>query len=148
MRIETARFGVLEVPEESVVTFPEGLPGFTGKRYVIFRRDETPIVEWIQSLDEPDVALMTVDPQDLVPGYEGRPKAAELAPIAAAGTDPASLICRVVIRVADEPGRLYLNLFAPLFMNAERRLAMQVPLVGSGYGVRELWPPAEVPAPR
>lgn len=141
MKLSTTRFGILDVPEETVVTFPEGIPGFASKRFVVFRHDETPIIEWLQSLDEPDVALMTVEPTDFFPDYHPEPKASELQAIGADNLSEEDRLCRVVIRLADEPGKLYVNLFAPMFFNISRRLGVQLPLVGSGHGVREVWPP-------
>ena len=70
MIIETTRFGPLEIPTEGVIDFPEGLPGFDGKRYVILNRDETPMIEWLQSVDEPDVAVMIIDPAELMIEYD------------------------------------------------------------------------------
>lgn len=143
MRIVTPRFGELDIPDDTIVNFPEGLPGFRSKQWVIFVREETPMIEWLQSLDEPDIALMTMDPErDLLLEYKPQPKAGELAPIKVKSLDQATL--RVIIRNADVQGRLSVNLFAPLFYNAKERLGMQLPLVGSGFGVSELWPPEDV----
>ena len=147
MKIMTPRFGELLIPAETIVVFPEGLPGFQSKRWVIFIRDETPMIEWLQSIDEPDIALMTMDPiRDLLIDYRPEPKAGELAPIELEGIEQADL--RVIIRNAEMPGRLSVNLFAPLMYNVDKRLGMQLPLVGSGFGVSELWPPKHaIPEP-
>jgi flagellar assembly factor FliW len=147
LKVETTRFGALEVPEETVVTFPDGIPGFAGKRFVMFRRDDAPVVEWMQSLEEPDVAVMTVEPTDFFPDYRPQPKAGELLTIDGAALGPDDLLCRVIIRLGDAPGKLFVNLFAPLFFNIPRRVGMQLPLVGSGLSVREVWPPSPDPAP-
>lgn len=145
MRIMTPRFGELDIPEETIVTFPDGLPGFRSRRWVLFVREETPMIEWLQSIDEPDIALMTMDPvRDLLIDYAPSPKRGELGPIGLKDVSEAAV--RVIIRNADLPGRLSVNLFAPLFYNVDRRLGMQLPLVGSGYEVNELWPPEEVVA--
>lgn len=139
MKVTTPRFGELDVPEEDLITFPDGLPGFEGKRYILFHQDATPVIEWLQSVDEPEVALMTIDPVDLGLDYDPKPKPAELAPI---HPDDGEVAVRLILRSADEaPGKLSLNLFAPLFFNVPRRLGIQIPLVGSGYRVSTLWPP-------
>jgi flagellar assembly factor FliW len=143
MRIMTPRFGELDIPDDTIVTFPEGLPGFRSKRWVVFAREETPMIEWLQSVDEPDVALMTMDPaRDLLLDYQPEPKPGELRPIEADSVE--EVTTRVIIRNADIPGRLSVNLFAPLFFNVPARLAMQLPLVGSKFAVNEIWPPDEV----
>ena len=55
MKVESVRFGPLDVTEDRVVSFPESLPGFTGRRYVLIPEKDAPILEWLQSLDEPAV---------------------------------------------------------------------------------------------
>ena len=138
MKINTTRFGEVEFSEDTIIHFPEGLPGFSGRRYVVLHREETPVIEWLQSVDEPEIAVMMLDPVDLLIDYQPKPKPAELQAIQAEGDQ---LIHRVIIRNGDAPGQLYMNLFAPIMINVPKSLAMQVPLVGSGYSVREVWPP-------
>jgi flagellar assembly factor FliW len=141
MKVQTPRFGELDVADEEMVHFPEGLPGFTGKRYVLFHQPSSPVIEWLQSVDEPDVALMTVDPQAMLLDYHPQPAVEDIQALHPEdGLD--ALAVRIILRNADVPNRLRLNLFAPLLFNVPRRLGMQVPLVGSGYPVAALWPPA------
>ena len=137
-----------EVPDDAVIRFPEGLPGFQSKAYVLLHREESPMIEWLQSADDPGIALMTVDPADLLLDYQPKIKAGELQAIRPEGSelDAQKLMCRVIIRRGDVENTLFVNLFAPLFFNVEHRLAIQVPLVGSGYSVREVWPPPAAPA--
>ena len=139
MKVATSRFGEVEISEDRVLTFPEGLPGFEGKRYVLLERAESPVVEWLQSLSHPEVALMVLDPTRVDIAYDPKPKPAELTPIGGE-QEQAQIACRVVVRNGDQPGQACLNLFAPILINFSKRLAMQVPLVGSGFAVREAWP--------
>ena len=143
MRVHTPRFGTLEIAEDTIVTFPEGLPGFSSRRWVIFIREETPMIEWLQSIDEPDIALMTMDPiQDLLLDYNPSPKLEELRILGTENIE--ELIIRVIVRNATEHSRISVNLFAPIFYNANTRLGLQLPLVGSKYQVNELWPPRNI----
>jgi flagellar assembly factor FliW len=140
MKVETSRFGIVEIPDDRVITFPEGLPGFEGNLYVLVHNEENPTVHWLQSATDPAVALLLMDPLALEPTYAINPRPQELKPIDP-GDDPSQTItCRVIVRAGDKEGELYVNLFAPVLFNAEKRIAMQLPLVGSRYGVREIWP--------
>ena len=142
MRVLTPKFGELEIPDADIITFPEGVPGFKSHRWVLFQREETPVVSWLQSIDEPDVSLMTVEPADLL--------LVDYAPtfddddVRTVRPDPSLdevFRVRIIIRNAEIPNHLRVNLFAPLLFNVDRRLGMQVPLTGSGYPVSALWPP-------
>ena len=140
MRVETTRFGQVEIPEDSLITFPEGLPGFDGKLYVLIHSEENPTIHWLQSASDPDVALVLMDPLTLDPDYTISPRPQELRPIQP-GDDPSqTILCRVIVRSGEREGELMANLFAPVLFNVAKRLALQLPLVGSKYGVREVWP--------
>ena len=140
MKVATTRFGEVEVSADRVLTFPEGLPGFEGKQYALIEREETQPVEWLLSLSDPNVSVMVLDPTRFEIGYEPKPKPAELSPIDGEREDT-QISCRVVVRNGEQPGHAYLNLFAPILINFSKSLAMQVPLVGSGYAVRHPFPP-------
>lgn len=141
MKLATTRFGALDVADDRVLTFPDGLPGFTAKRWALIDEPSSPEVVWLQSVDEPAIALLLLDPAKLALSYAPTPRPTEIRAILP--TDGASepIAVRVVVRPGERPGELYVNLFAPLLVNFARRLAMQIPLVGSGYGVRDVWPP-------
>ena len=143
MKVETSRFGEVDIPEESMITFPEGLPGFEGKRFFLVHSDENPMIHWLQSATQPQVAVMLMDPLLLDPNYEIEPRANELQPIAPGDPWEESVLIRVIVRRGPTDAELYVNKFAPVLFNVEERLAMQLPLVGSPYGLRETWPDAE-----
>jgi flagellar assembly factor FliW len=62
LTIESSRFGQLEVDPESVLEFPEGLIGLTGSRYALIATDPDAPFMWLQSLDDPSLALPLTNP--------------------------------------------------------------------------------------
>lgn len=65
MKIKTTRFGELEVNQDNILTFPQGIPGFEKcTRFQLFHQEQerNAMVFWLQSLEEPDVAFSVVDP--------------------------------------------------------------------------------------
>lgn len=140
MKFQTTRFGEIDVDESTILTFPDGLPGFQSRRFVRLPSRENDRIEWLQSLDEPEIAVLTTDPRNVLREYRAEPKPAELHSIL---PDPAasdSIAVRIIVRSGTGDHELSLNLFAPVFLNLTRNLGMQVPLVGSGYKVHEAWP--------
>lgn len=146
MKLATARFGEVEIADDQLVTFPEGMPGFRFRRFALLPDASEPGVEWLQSLEEPGVALVVADPSLFIPDYTATPRLPEIRAIVPEGEQVPALACRVIVRRGAGPDELILNLFAPIFINLERRVAMQVPLVGSGYDVRQVWSSAGPPA--
>jgi flagellar assembly factor FliW len=70
MIIKTARFGELVIAEHDIVEFRPGLLGFEElTRYILMDIAETPDFKWLQSVDEPGLAFLLVDPFTVKKGY-------------------------------------------------------------------------------
>ena len=64
MIIQTSRFGRVEFQEEDVLTFPEGLLGFSDLRKFILLDDPTDeIFAWLQSCEALDIAFPVLEPE-------------------------------------------------------------------------------------
>ncbi len=70
MKIETTRFGSQEVEQDTILHFPNGLLSDTQlKNFKLFHKEDgdsnstqNPIVFWLQSIDEPNLAYSIFDP--------------------------------------------------------------------------------------
>jgi flagellar assembly factor FliW len=116
------------------ITTPEGLPGFTDARSWTLETDEDAVFLMLRSNDLPGVALVLADPWPLAPGYEPDLPDADLADI---GVTKASDMALYVVVGIDASRRLaWLNLAAPLALNAQTAVARQVILDRQGWPVR------------
>jgi flagellar assembly factor FliW len=132
MKVDTTRFGPLDVPDEAVLQFPEGLIGFEAcTRYAIVDRQDEKPVWWLQSLDRPEVAFILTDPRLVVPAYQPEVAATDLEALGLTSTAEAEM--HVMLVVAGSPKEITANLLGPLVLNARRRLGKQVILHSSGY---------------
>jgi len=67
MEVRTTRFGVVEIAEDRVITFPKGLLGFGQmKRYCLLEPGNDACFFWLQSLDDPTLGLDTVVRRDFL----------------------------------------------------------------------------------
>jgi flagellar assembly factor FliW len=62
LTIESSRFGRLEIDRSAVLEFPEGLIGLSGSRYALIGKDPDAAFLWLQSLDDPGLALPVTNP--------------------------------------------------------------------------------------
>jgi flagellar assembly factor FliW len=60
--IESSRFGRVQIDPQSVIEFPEGLIGLGGTRYALLANDPDTPFQWLQSLDDPSLALPVTNP--------------------------------------------------------------------------------------
>jgi len=69
LAIETSRFGTLEVDDSKVITFPDGLLGFSNLKHYILLDYKDTALKWLQSVDDPYIAFIVVEPTVLYPNY-------------------------------------------------------------------------------
>jgi len=127
MRINTSRFGRIEVDAADILRFPSGLPGLEDCReWALLADSENDALGWLQSVSRGDVALAVVCPRRFVPDYQVRIPRSELSPLALTDMRQA----QVVVVVGKTGTTLTLNLKAPIVINLEARTGRQV--VASG----------------
>lgn len=122
--IETPRFGKLEVEEDRLFLFPEGLVGLPNlKRFMILDYKDTEL-QWLQSVDEPDMAFIIVSPFLIAEEYQFElPEAARtLLEI----DDLQDVSTYVIIRVDAE--KVIANLQGPIVINGRNRKGIQLVL--------------------
>ena len=120
MRIETTRFGSLEVAEENVVEFSDGLFGFKDvERYVLIDHREDSPFKWLQAVDRPDLAFIVMNPHEFCSGYDFTiPEEDSRALQAGAGRE---LVVLVIVGIPEDPAEMTANLKGPILINPENR---------------------------
>jgi flagellar assembly factor FliW len=127
MRINTTRFGLIDVAAGDVIRFPSGLPGLEDCReWALLADAANDAVGWLQSTTRGEVALAVVSPRRFVPDYRVRIPRSELQPLALADVRDA----QIVAVVGKTGTTLTLNLKAPIVINVATRTGRQV--VASG----------------
>ena len=63
MEVRTTRFGVIEIAEDRVITFPGGMLGFGDKKeYCLLQPGDDACFFWLQCVQDPDLAFVVTDP--------------------------------------------------------------------------------------
>lgn len=116
--IESTRFGCIEVPDEGVIEFSEGLIGLTGTRYTLVAKEEDSAFVWLHSVDDPSLALAVTNPFQFFPEYEVVLSDGEASRIGITSPDQADVF--VTVRTAPELENFRCNLRAPILVSAGR----------------------------
>ena len=73
MVAETRLFGTVDIAEDKILEFPMGLIGFENlKKFAIIYdsdREERSKISWLQSMEEPALALPIIHPSELIDDY-------------------------------------------------------------------------------
>jgi len=139
LKVNTTRFGTVEVKEKDILKFPEGLVGFADcKRFFIYNKEKNLPFFWLQSVDDPKLAFVICDPLLFFPDYKVSVRKEELSVIDA--SDPAKLIICVIISISHDPFRMTANLQGPLVINTGNRKGKQLVLMDGKYTTRHTIP--------
>ncbi|KTE92023.1 flagellar assembly protein FliW [Desulfitobacterium hafniense] len=135
MKIESTRFGTLEVAPEQVIRFPHGIPGFLDeKAFVHLPHGEDSPFSFLQSTAEADLSFLLVDPFPFIPDYEfvlDDEPASELA-VSEENPPQVFLIATVKEKISD----MTVNLLAPIVVNKVKGIGRQIILDKTEYSIR------------
>lgn len=140
IKVNSARFGEVDINEEQVITFPSGIAGFDMlKNWCLLHLEDAPDYNWLQSLEEPGIALLLADPDQLFEGYVADVREEQVTDLAMPeeGDGVPSLVMRVVLKWDEEKRRFFANLRAPIIFNLDNRRAVQVILQKADYSMFE-----------
>lgn len=135
MKIDTSRFGTLEVNEEVIIQMTKPVLGFERyRKYVIVETQDFEPFKWFQSVDDPDLAFVVVNPLMFFPDYsiEVNPKEIEELNV----DDVAEIVTYSIVTIPSDYIRMTANLQGPILINTRTRLAKQLVLVNSRHGIR------------
>ena len=138
MLAETKFFGKIDIEDDKIIEFPMGIIGFENlkKFALIFDKDkkERPSISWLQSMEEPLMALPVINPADIKVEY---------APIIEDELtkqigDPADddIIMFVTMSIPTDITKMTANLKAPIIINTKNRQAMQVIVENEDYAIK------------
>lgn len=110
-----------------VLTFPEGIPGFpTATRWVLTDLVDDGAFQLLQSLDDPDLAMVVGVPWLFFPDYAPDLADGEVQALGIEQPDDAVVFCSVTVPEAGEGPTM--NLLGPFVVNRHTNVGRQVVL--------------------
>ncbi len=136
MTIETKLFGKIEVDEEKLITFPQGIIGFPDlKDFMLIHDGEGKgSIRWMQSVQEPAFAMPVVDPLAILPEYNPDIEDELFKPLG--GITQENMLVLVTITVPKEIEKMTVNLKGPIIINSESLKAAQLIIDDDKYQVK------------
>ena len=137
MQVRTSLLGVdevIEVSEQQIFAFEPGLGGFESlRRYALIGEADSQI-EWLQSLEDPDVSFALLEPFLFRPDYvfELPDRDAE----ALGMQEPGDALVRCILTLHEDAEKVTANLLAPLVLCRRTHLARQVILQDAELDLR------------
>ncbi len=137
MEIKTTRFGTIEIEEDKIIHFTQGILGFPKERsYVLFPHKDSKIFFWLQSIERPELAFVCIDPFLIRPDYEFViPDRVEKELDIKEPSDVNIITLVTIPNRSDKEEIITVNLLGPIVVNARTRLARQIVLDPNKYQV-------------
>jgi len=132
MKVNTLRFGEIDIADEKILTFAHGIPPFDEcTRYTLINSEETAPFLWLQSLDDPELALSVINPFRLFPDYAPAVSDDVLETI---GDPPhQDILVLTVSVITKDYEKMFTNLVSPILINPHNNQARQIIMENSPY---------------
>ncbi len=136
MRIETKYFGDIEIDEENIIRFPQGVLGFPGQeRFVLILNPEDNVpFHWLQSIENGELCFIIVEPFFFVPEYDF--EIDETAVNILSSDQAEELIVYSVAAVPEKFEETTINLLGPIVINTIKKVGAQLVLENSDWSVK------------
>lgn len=136
MIINTSRFGRVELQDNDVLTFPEGLLGFADLRQFVLLDDPTDeIFAWLQSCESAHIAFPVLEPELFAESYKATLTKSDLEALKLQSPEKARYFS--IVTIPDDPTQMTANLKAPIVVNVAERIARQCVLQDNHLAIRE-----------
>lgn len=130
------RYGKQVVAKSSLLTFPEGLPGFEDlHEYKLFHEEGASTVYYLQSTEDPDIRLPVVTPASCNINYRIELTDEESAKLQIESADDVVVVVTLSDNHDQPQAGISANLMAPIVINAHSRIGMQKALHQINGGV-------------
>ncbi|WP_186647175.1 flagellar assembly protein FliW [Fluviispira vulneris] len=132
MKLNTSRFGEIEISESDLLNLPEGLIGFPElNQFILLDHDTDSPFKWLQSINDPSMAFIVISPLSFRPDYMVEVTEEEVSALKLANPDEA--VISVIVTIPMDPKKMSANLKAPLVFNLSNKLGKQVILKDPQY---------------
>ena len=138
MKITTKIFGEIDIAEEKIITFVNGIIGFPDlKKFTLIYNEEKGTgagIRWMQSMDEPNFAIPVMDPLVVMDTYNPVVDDEIFKGIGELTSD--NTLVLVSTTIPTDITQMSVNLQGPYIINVDERKACQVIVDNDEYPVK------------
>lgn len=135
MKIETRDFGTMEISEEQILEFPNGIYAFEdAKRFAFIELEKGHYPAWLQCVDSIKPCFIVFDPWLICKDYEITLNSGEKAMLEVKDDTNLQVLC--IARVPEDFKETTVNLKSPIVVNMDTKKAAQV-ILPKNYPYRQ-----------
>lgn len=133
MLLKTKNFGEINIEEDKILTFPEGIPGFEElTKYVIIQNpDESMPFQWLQSLENGELTFVIINPFIFKSDYDFQISQHIVEKLDI--KQPEDINVFNIVIIPEDIGKMTANLQAPIIINTKNNKGKQIILDNTNY---------------
>jgi len=133
--VKTKPYGEIEVAEERIINFPEGVLGFDDiKKFVLLDPEDDSPFSWLQAFDEPNLAFILMSPTSFLDKYDLLVSQGDLSLVKA--EKDTELLVFAIITIPTDQTLMTANLQGPIVINKKDKIGIQAISLSERYGVK------------
>ncbi|MFC5528962.1 flagellar assembly protein FliW [Cohnella yongneupensis] len=135
MNVHTKRFGEMDIQDQEVIRFEQGIPGFENlKRFALVEIQDHAPFSYLQCIDESEISFIVTNPFEFFPDFECELPDPVVEALNVSSSD--QVVVRVIVSINGELEAATVNLVAPVIINHVSGLGKQVVLAKTSYTTR------------
>jgi flagellar assembly factor FliW len=138
MLIKTKIFGDVEISDEKILTFEDGIIGFPDLKHFTLLHDEEKGtdagIRYFQSIEEPAFAMPVMNPLMVCENYNPQVSDEFLASLG--NLKDENIVVLVTVTVPTDLTKMTVNLQGPIIINSDEKKGAQIIVEGNDYPVR------------
>ena len=137
MEVTTRDFGIIQIEDDSVYSFPHGVYGFEDPlSFAVFMHEEEGVsFVYLQAVHSAHPCFLVFSPWDMIPGYSPHMSEDDLR-FFQADSEKDLIFLLIATVPADDVRKLSVNAKSPVVLNPLRMIGRQVILLNEDYSVR------------
>jgi len=135
VKINTTRFGELQVKNEDIINFPEGLLGFeTLAQFFVVDPGDSTLILWLQSIEDASIAFPIIEPKIFKPDYVAKLLPNDMNNVQLDNICDAKIYS--ILTIPSDITTMSANLKAPIVINNNKKFARQIVLQDNKLSVK------------
>lgn len=135
MKIKTARFGEMEIKDDDMITFPDGILGFpNNKKYCLIDSGDDTLILWLQSIEDSNIAFPVLEPRVFKNDYIVKLSQQELTQLKLENINQSVVFN--ILTIPKDVSQMTANMKAPIVVNLNEQVGKQVILQENEYALK------------
>lgn len=135
VKVNTTRFGELQVNQEDIINFSEGVLGFENlKKFFVVDPGDSTLILWLQSTEDEKIAFPIIEPKIFKPDYVAKLLPADMNSVKLENLTDAKIYS--ILTIPSNITEMSANLKAPIVINNTKNIAKQIVLQDNKLSVK------------